>query len=114
MRGFASEGSSPLTSAGGLWWALSLLSPPSSMTHRERILNPQEVLGSSRFFSRRVTRGSSFPSRSRFPLLRNKTTRDRLSSLKSLLEESPLWLNGIGSTLGALGCRFDPRPGAVG
>ena len=29
-------------------------------------------------------------------------------------EEFPLWCNGIGSVLGALGCRFNPQPGTVG
>ena len=34
--------------------------------------------------------------------------------MKKLIEEFPLWCNGISGILGALGRRFDPQPGTVG
>ena len=37
-----------------------------------------------------------------------------LKKILKVIQEFPPWHNGISGISGALGCRFDPRPSAVG
>ena len=57
-----------------------------------------------------------------YRLLSEESSVQKLSTFKCAtlcgkrkeIMEFPLWHNGIGSILGALGHRFDPQPGTVG